>query len=297
MMKKIDKDKKRNKQFITRHLSKWAWLGDHNYTGEFWTNTYIDEQIKNFKNKNITKEILSIKNSPKNFKNKYETITKNWNLNMNERDTIDLAKKFAYFRTFRLDALFFSEFMVQNLWQEISKRLGINYKELLLMTPWEINDAITKKDLNLKTKLKDRQKSYAILLKNYKINIHSGLKAEQFAEIDKKNTNIFIIKGQTAFKGSVKGKIKIIMNKSDFKNFKDKEMLVTPMTTPDFVPLMKRCSAIITDEGGITCHAAIVSREMKKPCVIGTKNATQVLKNGMEIEVSADKGIIQILNT
>jgi pyruvate,water dikinase len=68
------------------------------------------------------------------------------------------------------------------------------------------------------------------------------------------------------------------------------------MTRPEFVPLMKKASAIVTAEGGITCHAAIVSRELGIPCVIGTKNATKVLKTGDEIEVDAEKGIVKILS-
>jgi pyruvate,water dikinase len=58
---------------------------------------------------------------------------------------------------------------------------------------------------------------------------------------------------------------------------------------------MKRASAFITDEGGITCHAAIVARELKKPCIIGTKIATQVLKDGDEVEVDAERGIVRII--
>jgi pyruvate,water dikinase len=67
------------------------------------------------------------------------------------------------------------------------------------------------------------------------------------------------------------------------------------MTRPEYVPLMKKAAGIITDEGGITCHAAIVSRELKIPCVIGTKIATKVLKDGDMVEVDADKGIVKIL--
>ncbi len=67
------------------------------------------------------------------------------------------------------------------------------------------------------------------------------------------------------------------------------------MTTPDFIPAMKKASAIITDEGGITCHAAIVSRELKKPCIIGTTNATKILRNGDSVEVDANNGIVKIL--
>lgn len=65
------------------------------------------------------------------------------------------------------------------------------------------------------------------------------------------------------------------------------------MTSPDFVPLMKKAKAIVTDEGGLSCHAAIVSREMGLPCVIGTKNATKVFKDGDMIEVDANKGFVR----
>ncbi|MBI1935587.1 hypothetical protein HYS31_04040 [Candidatus Woesearchaeota archaeon] len=65
------------------------------------------------------------------------------------------------------------------------------------------------------------------------------------------------------------------------------------MTSPWYVPIMEKAAAIVTDEGGITCHAAIISREMSKPCIIGTKFATKVLKNGDLVEVDATKGIIK----
>jgi phosphoenolpyruvate synthase/pyruvate phosphate dikinase len=64
-------------------------------------------------------------------------------------------------------------------------------------------------------------------------------------------------------------------------------ILVCPMTLPDYVPAMKKARAIITNEGGITCHAAIISRELKIPCIVGTKIATQVLKDGDRVEVDA----------
>jgi pyruvate,water dikinase len=67
------------------------------------------------------------------------------------------------------------------------------------------------------------------------------------------------------------------------------------MTRPEYVPLMRLALAIVTDEGGITCHAAIVSRELKKPCIIGTKIATQVLHDGDLVEVDADAGVVRVI--
>ena len=67
------------------------------------------------------------------------------------------------------------------------------------------------------------------------------------------------------------------------------------MTNPTYVPAMQKAAAVITDEGGLLCHAAIVSRELKVPCIIGTKVATKVLKDGDRVEVDAKKGVVKIL--
>lgn len=103
------------------------------------------------------------------------------------------------------------------------------------------------------------------------------------------------IRGNIGSPGKIKGRVKIIMNAHNNPDFKKGDILVTGMTRPEFVPLMKKASAIITDEGGITCHAAIVSRELKKPCIIGTKIATKVLKDGDLVEVDANKGLVTII--
>jgi phosphohistidine swiveling domain-containing protein len=104
------------------------------------------------------------------------------------------------------------------------------------------------------------------------------------------------LKGQTACRGSVHGIVRVISDPYDDRGFQDGDVLVTSMTRPEFVPIMKRAGAVVTNEGGITCHAAIVSRELKIPCVIGTKIATQVLKDGDLVEVDANNGVVRILN-
>ncbi|MFT7616009.1 MAG: phosphohistidine swiveling domain-containing protein, partial [Candidatus Woesearchaeota archaeon] len=103
------------------------------------------------------------------------------------------------------------------------------------------------------------------------------------------------IKGTVACEGIVEGFVRLIRKKAYLDSFRKGEVLVTEMTSPDYVPVMKKAVAIVTDEGGVTCHAAIVSRELKVPCVIGTKNATQILKDGDFVEVDATKGTIKII--
>ncbi len=110
----------------------------------------------------------------------------------------------------------------------------------------------------------------------------------------KVDSNIREVKGQIAFKGKVVGKARVLKT-SHVTDFTEGDIIVTGMTTPDFVPLMKKALAVVTNEGGITCHAAIVSRELKIPCVIGTKIATQVFKDGDMIEVDANTGIVKLI--
>jgi phosphohistidine swiveling domain-containing protein len=116
-----------------------------------------------------------------------------------------------------------------------------------------------------------------------------------FNKLDPETLKQGVIRGQIAYGGFAKGIVRILRRKIQVSELKKDEILVSPMTTPDFLPAMEKAAAIITDEGGITCHAAIVAREIKKPCIIGTKIATQVLKDGDLVEVDADKGIVKIL--
>jgi phosphohistidine swiveling domain-containing protein len=101
------------------------------------------------------------------------------------------------------------------------------------------------------------------------------------------------VKGNIAFKGNVKGKVKIVLELKDLIKIEKGDILVTQMTVPSFISAMVKASAFVTDEGGITCHAAIIAREMKKPCVIGTRIATKVFKDGDIVEVDADNGVVR----
>lgn len=114
--------------------------------------------------------------------------------------------------------------------------------------------------------------------------------------IDEVDPSQKVITGTIAFKGRVKGEAQVITRKKDVAGFKDGNVLVAPMTTPHYLPAMKKAKAFVTDEGGVTCHAAIVSRELKTPCIIGTKIATEVLSNGDLVEVDANNGKVIIKN-
>ncbi len=101
-----------------------------------------------------------------------------------------------------------------------------------------------------------------------------------------------LIKGLGAGPKTGSGIVKVVPKVEDIGKVKEGDVLVTKMTTPDWVPAMRKAAAIITNEGGVTCHAAIVSRELGIPCIVGTGNATEVLKDGMEVTVNGKKGVV-----
>ena len=98
--------------------------------------------------------------------------------------------------------------------------------------------------------------------------------------------------GIGASPGIVSGRVRIIFGKDDITRLAKGDIIVTSMTSPDLVPAMSKSAAIITDLGGRTCHAAIVSREMGIPAIVGTKNASKILSDGQEVTVDAYEGIV-----
>jgi len=101
-----------------------------------------------------------------------------------------------------------------------------------------------------------------------------------------------LVKGLGASPGTASGKVVILKSSNELERVKEGNVLVTVMTNPDMVPAMKRAAAIVTDEGGMTCHAAIVSRELGIPCIVGTGNATKTLRENGFITVDGSRGVV-----
>ncbi|MDP2649638.1 MAG: PEP-utilizing enzyme [bacterium] len=148
-----------------------------------------------------------------------------------------------------------------------------------------------------KEELKERGKGY--FFGNGKLI--TGLDKEKVGKIftihfkNEPTVKIRQLNGSTAYKGIVRGFVRRIMGHKQINEIKEGEILVSPMTIPDFIPAIKKAAAIVTDEGGVLSHAAIIARELKKPCIVGTKFATKIFKDGDLIEVDANRGIVTVL--
>ncbi|MCL4453809.1 phosphoenolpyruvate synthase [Ferroplasma sp.] len=120
-------------------------------------------------------------------------------------------------------------------------------------------------------------------------------KMEQQKEADE---NDVILKGLPASPGKISGTARVLLNVDEMEKFREGDILVTKMTAPDWVPIMGKARAIITDDGGLTCHAAIISRELGVPCIVGTSSfgqkATETLRDGETITVDAKNGLVYL---
>jgi phosphohistidine swiveling domain-containing protein len=185
--------------------------------------------------------------------------------------------------------------------KEIVRRFGVKAKDWFFYDHHEVRDVFRHKLVSPKV-IALRQKGYAILKMDGKNELLVGEKYRKAWRLVRSMTSgpKKELKGRSAFPGTVRGKVELILH--DVRNltdrverFKKGNILITEMTTPATVVACRKAAAIVTDEGGVLCHAAIISRELKKPCIVGTKVATQILKNGDNVEVDATNGNVKII--
>jgi phosphoenolpyruvate synthase/pyruvate phosphate dikinase len=175
-----------------------------------------------------------------------------------------------------------------------SEKSGLNLEIINALTIEEFTRVLDGKTISL-DEAKKRLDGCALVKKN---NIWVFEVGKEYLEWKNKimSTQSKEIKGQTAYPGKAIGKVVIHQSWTGTIPLREGDVLVTGMTNPHMIPYIRKAAAIVTDEGGITCHAAIISREMKKPCIVGTKNATLLLRDGMKVEVDADTGVVRIIN-
>ncbi len=213
-----------------------------------------------------------------------------------EKKIISIARKLSYLKDLKDDFRRQGVMHGQRLYSEIAGRIGISLEDASYMTDEEIIDFLEKEIRPKIIKIQERKKGFAIYFNNNKeIECKSGKGAREAIEvlgiamIDKITSEI---KGTPASKGMAIGKVTIIRGVSDLKKVRKGDIIVAVTTHPDYVPAMQRAAAIVTDEGGITSHAAIIAREYGLPCIVGARNATKLLKEGDKVEVNANSGSV-----
>lgn len=177
--------------------------------------------------------------------------------------------------------------------EEWSKRVDVNLEYLLFASHFEFCIPLPK---GFEEELKKRAEFCLYYLDGKKETFVTGAPARDFVKKlfkgdEKQSERMY---GNVANSGHVEGIAKVIFTQNELGKMEKGDILVAPCTRPEYLPAMKKAKAIITDEGGITSHAAIVSRELGVPCIVGLQHATDIIKDGDLIDVNANHGIVSV---
>lgn len=284
-------EKSKRTKAIEEHIKKYFWI-KNSFSGR------IDLTVAMVEEELATLAAHKSGTAP-DIKKQQQVIIKQYNLSSELQILLEATRFVALFQDGRKKNMLISLHYNEMLVEELSKRLKISHGLLRYLSCYEFDEFVFE-DKTLKKKLEERRKG----LINYTTPdgeaLLTGNEYKEFLKemqkADHHTTDINELPGLCASPGTAQGRVRVCLSVKAIHDFKQGEVLVASMTKPEYLPAMKKACAIVTDEGGITSHAAIVSREFGIPCLIGTKIATKVLKDGMLVEVKANHGKVVIKN-
>jgi|GEM_PF-1512504 len=272
----------------------FGWLSVISMAEEPYDEKYFEKYKKIVNKKQIEASFKQIKQNNILFK---KILSK---LDKSDRKMAEILNRFVFLRTDRMDFWKKQSYelypFLKYVVQKVSPSFGI--KEGSMLSWQEISSILSGTMLVSNEDLIRRGKretcSIIFTKKGIEFYYDEETKKRILALLDSGN-NIDEVKGIIACKGIVSGRVKLYSKQADVLHTDREYILVCGHTTPQDLPIMKRAKGIVTNEGGVTSHAAIVARELGVPCIVGTKNATKVLKDGDLVEVDANKGTVKVL--
>ncbi|OGI25052.1 MAG: hypothetical protein A3J76_02355 [Candidatus Moranbacteria bacterium RBG_13_45_13] len=248
----------------------------------------------------ISFELRRLLNLEKTSGKNFQKSVRELKLSKKEIEICTLVKYLGYQKWAREHEFQEAQYNLKPVQDELGSRAGLSTLESKYLLANEYRELATGPEKYKKLTRARIKNSLCFVKVDKKTKVFIGREAKKiFAGMEKEEPAKIVqtteLKGMPAFPGKISGKVKIIITAKDAGKMKKGDILVSQATGPDLVPAMKMAAAIVTNEGGITAHAAIVSRELKIPCIVGTKIATKVLQDGNLVEVDADRGIVKII--
>lgn len=293
-----EKNQKKFNKLLSRHIRQYAVMNYFN-THHLLERKEFIERINELRRKGIKREEERILNFLKEQEKGINVAYKCVGLSKKEIQQVNLLRKLLFLRILEEYILSSLEFTYDKIFKETVKRFPLSMNQLRFSTIQELYALYEGKKIDLAS-INKREDFSLLVFRKGKLFVFVDEKAERLFKktIKERTPERFsgVLKGTPATRGKAKGRAKIILHISHLLKFRKGNILVSPNTNPAYVPAMKKAAAIVTDEGGITCHAAIVSRELGIPCVTGTKFATSLLKDNDLLSVRATEGIVKKVN-
>lgn len=287
--------------FVTRfdtYLEKYDFMDMQYYAGRPLLPKELFTRIKEVVD-GVEDRIARIEQDRKDSEAELKRVSNELKLTPELRSLVGSVQEIHFLRQYRADALFKAGRDVMELLTAIAERLNTTYDSIIMLAHEEIATSIIKGRLTVSKRIINaRQEGYAILWVNQRRSIITGNKfTKELALFPAEKKEVKELQGNIASRGTYQGPVTIVTLHEEISKVQPGDVLVSPMTDPYFVPAMVRAGAIITDEGGILSHAAIISREFGIPCIVGTGIATSVLKDGVivQVDASGEKGRVRII--
>ncbi|MFA6461426.1 MAG: PEP-utilizing enzyme [Candidatus Woesearchaeota archaeon] len=283
---------------LKAHSRKYHWIQNNYLNQNYLTVDYFAQRVVQH-SKNMERVQKYVKgyfsNLQENLEKKKKLIheLKNPELGM----LVYLSDQQGYWQDLRKKANLVANHYLNVFITQVSKKTKLSYEDLCLLTIGEFIAVLEGKTLNWE-EIKYRKKVVGVLSCAKESFVYNLTQSEEMAVFVEDKTKPLLSKdfrGSSACMGKHVGRVRIIMNPDKVSDFEENSVLVTSMTRPEFFPLMKKSGSIVTNEGGITCHAAILARELGVPCIVGTSVATSILRDGDLVEVDANHGVVKIL--
>lgn len=289
MSKEVDR-------LIDAHAQKYAWLPVYSYTLKPWDKGHFLRALEILTDE-PEEEVRKRRENLKTNKEKIDKVLAELK-DPELKETVDIVQEFLVLRTYRTDALRRGFYNLLPFVEDLAKRLKVTADEAAFLSIYEAVDFLEGKKAPSREELRRRAKHHVILKKGEDLKILSKedevqrVLKEEVGEVEEEVKELV---GEVACPGRAAGKVKIINSVKEADKMEKGNVLVSRMTFPDLMVAITKAAAIVTDEGGITSHASIISRELKIPCVIATEVATKILKDGDLVEVDAEKGVVRKL--
>ncbi|MBW2967138.1 hypothetical protein KY362_01490 [Candidatus Woesearchaeota archaeon] len=280
---------------LNAHVDRYCWIPS-DYESAAWDRQHFIGMLKQLLKgtSDPVRKLEALKTQPASLRKKKDRIIKELDLDQETVKLFEAVADAGYLLDYKKERFTLSHYHMRHWIEEAAKRLNISIRQLRYMTMDEVKAALVNNRID--TAELDERYNYCVVIVDengaefyYKDEAKEMFRLFQ-PTVDGDKTEI---QGTCAQAGTVRGYARVMLSSRDQSKMQDGEVLITTMTTPDFVPAMKKAKAIITDEGGITCHAAIVSRELGTPCVVGTKIATRFFRTGDLVEIHAASGIVR----
>lgn len=289
------------KKSIINHHDKWCWT-PFGYMGPaYGLDYYLSVWSGLVKEKiNVKKEIKKLIAVPKETRARKKVLIKQLNMPKNLQKIYEMAADVTFLKGYRKDSCYYAFFALDKILREVSRRTGLKLFDIHMLTHLEVEDLLLHNKKVEAEEFERRKKHAVVILKDGALSVLSGDAADEFIKgknIKKEDLTISAdsFKGTCACSGFAKGVVRVVNKPEEMHKMNQGDIMVSHTTFPSLVPAMKKAAAIVTEDGGITCHAAIVARELKTPCVTGIKVITQVVKDGDVVEVDADAGVVKIV--